>query len=135
MSIKKLEYDQDFYQWAIHNAALVRQRKFSEIDFKNIAEELESMGRSDKRELINRFALLLAHLLKWKFQPDRRSNSWKYTIEEQRFEVSELLEDSPSLKKELQQKINRAYQKALLMAASETGLSKDKFPKKVSFSI
>ncbi len=134
MAKKLSEYHQDFYQWTLHNAVLIRQRKFSELDIDHLAEELESMGRSDKRELINRFAILLAHLLKWQFQPERRSNSWKYTIEEQRFEVTELLEDSPSLKPELQQKINRAYHKALLMAATETGLSKDKFPQKCPFS-
>jgi hypothetical protein len=66
------------------NAALLRQRRLAEIDIDNIAEELESMGRSEKRELVNRLAVLLTHLLKWRSQLNRRSNSWRYTMREQR---------------------------------------------------
>src|SRR5437016_556236 len=117
-------YNQDFYAWIMHNAKLLRQGKFSQVDVEHVAEELESMGKSDKRELSNRLALLLAHLLKWKFQAERRSNSWKYTIEEQRFELNELLEDSPSLNHELDLKFSLAYKKALLLAAKDTGLNK-----------
>lgn len=135
MSIKVQEYNSDFYAWALHNAELIRQGKLSEVDLENVAEEIESMGKSDKRELINRFAVLLSHLLKWQFQPERRSNSWKYTIEEQRDEVLELIEDSPSLKHELNQKIERAYKKAVLLAATETGMGKDIFPKVCTFSL
>lgn len=130
-----LTYEKDFYAWAIHTAELVRQKKFSEIDVEHTAEELESMGKSDKRELINRFAVLLVHLLKWHFQPERRSNSWKYTIEEQRGEVMDLLEDSPSLNHELKKRLDRAYQRALLLAATETGMSKEVFPQQCPFSL
>ena len=129
------EYNRDFYAWALHNAELIKQGKLGEVDLQNIAEEIESMGKSDKRELINRFAILLAHLLKWQFQPDRRSNSWKYTIEEQRDEVLELLEDSPSLKYELEDKLERAYRKSLRVAATETGMSKSDFPANCPFSL
>lgn len=136
MSAKaQYEYNQDFYAWALHNAELIRQGKLSEVDLEHIAEEIESMGKSDKRELINRFAILLAHLLKWQYQPDKRSNSWKYTIEEQRDEVLELLEDSPSLKYELEEKLERAYKKALRVAATETGMSKADFPTSCPFSL
>lgn len=128
-------YGKDFYAWALYNAELIRTGKFSEVDRKNVAEELESMGKSEKRELINRFAILLAHLLKWQFQSARRGNSWKYTIEEQRDEVLDLLEDSPSLKHELSQKLDRAYRSAVLLAATETGLSKEAFPAECPFSI
>ena len=127
-------YDKDFYGWALHNAALMRQGKLGEIDLDNVAEELESMGKSDKRALINRFAVLLAHLLKWKFQPERRSNSWTYTIEEQRGEVLDLLEESPSLKYELDKRMERAYKRAVLLAAAETGLNKKAFPKTCPFT-
>lgn len=129
------EYDKDFYAWTLHNAELIREGKFSEIDVENIAEELESMGRNDKRELLNRFAVLIAHLLKWQFQPERRGNSWKYTIAEQRFELADLLEESPSLKSELDKKLDHAYQKALLIAIKETGFSKTKFAKKCPFTL
>lgn len=136
MSVKTSpEYNKDFYAWAMRNAELIRQGKFSEIDNDNVAEELESMGRSDKRELLNRLAVLLAHLLKWQFQPERRGNSWKYTIEEQRFELADLLAESPSLKYEVDKQLEHAYQKSLLIAVKETGMSKTVFPKNCPFSL
>ena len=67
------DYEKDFHAWTLENAALLRQRRFAEIDVDNIAEELENMGRSERHELVNRLAVLLAHLLKWRFQPARRS--------------------------------------------------------------
>ena len=129
------EYDQDFYSWILHNVALLRAGKFAEVDIEHVAEEIESMGKSDKRELISRFAILLAHLLKWKFQPERRGNSWKYTIEEQRFEIADLLEESPSLKYELDKNLDHAYQKSLLITVKETGMSKKTFPESCPFSL
>lgn len=133
--INQKEYEKDFYAWTVHNAQLLREGKLSEIDVKNIAEEIESMGKSEKRELINRLAVLITHLLKWQFQQERRSNSWKYTIEEQRDEVLELLEESPSLKYELQEKLDRAYRKAILWAATEMGVNKSIFKNKCPFSL
>jgi hypothetical protein len=127
-------YDQDFYSWLITNSQLIKEKRFSEIDVENIVEELESMGKSEKRELMSRLAVLLAHLLKWSYQPEQRSNSWKYTIEEQRRAVEEVLEDSPSLKYQLDQKFNDAYSKAVLIAARETGFAKAKFPQDCPFT-
>lgn len=129
------EYENDFYAWTIHNAQLLREGKLSEVDIEHVAEEIESMGKSERRELINRLAVLIAHLLKWKFQPERRSNSWKYTIEEQRDEVIELLEESPSLKYEIQDKLNRAYRKATLWAATEMGVNKSIFEDECPFNL
>src|SRR5262245_7533678 len=128
------EYEQDFYAWTIHNAKLLREGKLSEVDIEHIAEEIESMGKSERRELINRLAVLIAHLLKWQFQEERRSNSWKYTIEEQRDEVLELLEESPSLKYEIKGKLDRAYGKAILWAATEMGVNKSVFKDECPFS-
>lgn len=129
------EYDKDFYSWTIHSAQLLRQGKLSEVDIENVAEEIESMGKSDKRQLINRFALLISHLLKWQYQPERRGNSWKHTIKNQRLEVTELLKDSPSLKYEIDKQIEYAYEKALNIAIEETGLSESNFPKNCPFSL
>lgn len=129
------EYEKDFYAWTTHNAKLLREGKFSEIDVEHIAEEIESMGKSEKRELISRLGVLLAHLLKWQFQPERQSNSWKYTIEEQRDEVLELLDESPSLKHEIEEKLERAYRKAILLAATEMGVNKSIFQEKCPFSL
>ena len=128
------EYDKDFYAWTVHNAQLLRAGKLVEIDVLNIAEEIESMGKSEKRELTNRLAILLAHLLKWKFQSARRSNSWKYTIKEQRIQLDDLLEESPSLKKLLEKRMNHAYEHAVVIAVKETGLDEKKFPKICPFT-
>jgi hypothetical protein len=134
MMNKPQTYDTDFYAWALYNADLIRQGKFAEVDIHHVAEELESMGKSERRELISRFAVLLAHLLKWQYQPERRGNSWKYTIKEQRFEVEELLDDSPSLNHELDEQLAHAYKKALLLAIQETGLNPETFPEHCPFS-
>ena len=128
-------YENDFYAWTLQSADLLRQKKFNELDIEHLAEEIESMGKSDKRELVNRLAILLSHLLKWQFQPERRSNSWKYTIEEQRNQLLDLLKDSPSLKNDLESKKNQAYGSAVLRAATETGMSKDKFPHSCPFTL
>ena len=129
------EYDKDFYAWSLHNAALIREGKLSEVDLENVAEEIESMGKANKRQLISRLAVLLVHLLKWKFQPGLRGNSWKYTVENQRFEIRDALNESPSLKHELDGQLNHAYKKALILAAAETGLSRNTFPETSPFSL
>lgn len=131
----KDEYEKDFYAWTLHNAELMRQGKLSEIDVENIAEEIESMGKSDKRELINRLAVLIAHLLKWQFQSNRRSRSWEDTLLEQRTRVRLLLSDSPSLKHELNLRLDTAYELSIFTAMKETKLSKNTFPKKCPYTL
>ena len=129
------EYNKDFYAWTMHNSELLRQGKMSEVDIENVAEEIESMGKSEKRELINRLALLLSHLLKWTFQSPRRSNSWKYTIKEQRIQLEDLLEESPSLKASLEEKMAHAYEHSIVITIRETGLDEKTFPKECPFSL
>jgi len=129
------EYEKDFYAWTLHNAKLLREGRLSEVDIEHIAEEIESMGKSEKRELVNRLAVLMAHLLKWQFQPTRRSKSWTMTIKNQRIELNDLLEESPSLKKELEGKFLHAYERAVLMASEQTGIDEDDFPKKPTFTL
>lgn len=129
------EYDKDFYSWILHNVSLLRAGKFAEIDTPHLLEELESMGKSEKRELISRLAVLIAHLLKWKFQPGKRSKSWKYTIKEQRVSLIDLLEESPSLRHELEIKIEHVYEQAVFSAIRETGLDERDFPKTCPFSL
>lgn len=131
----EIEYNKDFYKWALHNADLIRQNKFSDVDIEHIAEEIESMGRNNRRELINRFSVLLAHLLKWQFQPVKRSKSWILTIKNQRFEISDLLEESPSLKYEIELQLNHAYEKALILASEQTGIEEDEFPVNCPFNL
>ncbi len=128
-------YEQDFYAWTIQNARLLRHGNLGEIDVEHIAEELESLGRSERRALVNRLAVLLAHLLKWRAQPGLRSNSWKYTIKEQRRKIEALLQDSPSLKHQLPEKFPEAYADAVLLAARETGMEEDDFPATSPYSM
>jgi len=128
------DYNKDFYAWLMNNASLLRQHKFSEVDIEHIAEELESMGKSEKRELTSRLTVLLAHLLKWKFQSALRSRSWKNTILTQRIDILELLDDSPSLKYEFEERAVIAYEKAKLSAEDETGIDKKNFPEICPFT-
>jgi hypothetical protein len=121
-------YDEDFFAWSIEQAALLRAGNLSAADIANIAEEIESMGRTEKRELVNRLAVLLLHLLKWQFQPALRGNGWRLTVEEQRFRLADHLGDNPSLKSKLDQAIHDAYRLALIEAEKETGLARGTFP-------
>jgi hypothetical protein len=127
-------YEQDFYAWIVANVEMIRQGKLAEIDGEHVAEELEAMGRRERRELINRLTVLLAHLLKWEFQPAQRSKSWRNTLTIQRSEIAELLEDSPSLYPEVEQHIDRAYGRARLVAEDETGLAEATFPADCPYS-
>ena len=121
-------HDRDFYGWTLQQATLLREGRLSEADIDHIAEELESMGASERRELTNRLAVLMAHLLKWQFQPELRGNNWRNTIDVQRFDVKELLEENPTLVAKLNERMEKAYSKSLLLVVRETGLSKQVFP-------
>ena len=121
-------YEQDFYAWANHQAALLRAGNLSAADIEHIAEEIESMGKTEKRELVSRLTILLLHLLKWQFQPERRGASWEATIIVQRHDISDHLADNPSLKALLPATISRAYSNAAPMAVGETELPKATVP-------
>jgi hypothetical protein len=120
-------YDRDFYAWANEQASLLRAGIASELDWPNIAEEIESMGRSERNQLTNRLAVLLAHLLKWQFQPGLRGNSWRLTIREQRRRGARVLAQNPSLRPELDAIMADAYGDALLTAERETELPEGTF--------
>jgi len=121
-------YETDFYAWANEQAALLRAGKLSEADIAHIAEEIESMGKTEKRELVSRLTVLLTHLLKWKFQPALRGRSWRLTIIEQRKEVRNHLADNPSLKSLADEAMSVAYDLAIIKAAQETAIDEDGFP-------
>ncbi len=127
-------YERDFYAWTTEQAALLRAGKLDRLDVENIAEEIESMRRSEKRELVNRLAVLLTDLLKWRFQPGFRGNSWRLTIEEQRDRLREHLCDSPSLNAHLDQAIADAYRHARREGERETGLPRATFPAACPFT-
>jgi Domain of unknown function DUF29 len=95
---------------------------------KHIAEEIESVGREERRELVNRLAVLLLHLLKWAYQPERRGKSWRLTIEEQRRQLARHMRDNPSPQPSLDEAMADAYGDAVLRAEGETDLPRDTFP-------
>ena len=121
-------YEKDFYAWANEQAALLRSGKLAEADIEHIAEEIESMGKAEKRELVARLTVLLLHLLKWRYQPNLQGAAWRATIEVQRLDIADLLEDNPSLKSLLPEVLERAYRKAIKEAERETGLPETTFP-------
>lgn len=121
-------YEKDFHAWANEQAALLRAGHLSNADILNIAEEIESMGRSERNQLTNRLAVLMAHLLKWQFQPNLRGNSWRLTIREQRRRIRRVMAQNPSLTDKLPTILAEAYGDALLTAERETGLPESAFP-------
>lgn len=127
------DYETDFYAWVLHNAQLLRERRWSEIDVEHLIEELESMGKNNQRELNSRFKILLAQLLKWQYQPEHRSKSWQRSIDEQRSELDDLIEENPSLTTRFSHAVANAYPKAVKLAVKETRLSLNTFPQKCPY--
>ncbi|HVC56294.1 MAG TPA: DUF29 domain-containing protein [Stellaceae bacterium] len=127
-------YDEDFFAWTEQQARLLRAREFSQLDIANLAEEMEDMGRGIRRELRNRLAVLTMHLLKWRYQPGYRSRSWSGTIKEQRQQIAELLDESPSLKPVLARDLTRIYRLSVSKALGETGLPEAVFPAECPFT-
>ncbi len=128
-------YEQDFALWVDETAELLRSGNLDRLDIPNLIEEIASMGRSEKNALASNTIVILMHLLKYQCQPQKRTNSWRYTIKEHRFRVSEAFETSPSLKKYFQDNFSKCYQKARDLAATETGLSLESFPKESPYTL
>lgn len=135
IDLKKLAgYEEDFALWSAEQAALLRAGKFDRVDVENVAEEIESLGRSDKYEIESRLRVLLMHLLKWEFQPVARTNSWRATIIEQRGRIARRIKDSPSLKSYPAEVLPEEYGYSIPHAAQETGLAESAFPAACPYS-
>ena len=122
-----ISYDKDVLLWSQEQAALLRAGRFSQLDLEHLADEIEDVGKSEKRELASRMAVLLAHLLKWQHQPERRGRSWQTTIKVQRERIADALEETPSLKSVLREPKwqKAAWDDAKDLALRETGLDVD----------
>lgn len=122
--METIKYDQDIVAWASQQAEFLRAGRFDLLDLKNIADEVEDVGRSEKRELLSRMAELMAHLLKWHFQPERRGASWETSIRKQRKGIARALEETPSLKAELASERwqQNAWDEAVKRAADQTDI-------------
>jgi hypothetical protein len=127
MSNRQL-YDQDFYAWANEQAGLLRDGRLSEADVDHIAEEIDSLGKAEKRELASRLTVLLHQLLKWQYQPHRAGASWQATIRVQRRDLTVHMADNPSLKSMLPQAVEQAYGNPVIEAGADTGLPDATFP-------
>jgi hypothetical protein len=128
-------YDQDFYQWTQEQAGLLKIGALSQLDVENLIEEIESMGKSQKKELISRLTVLIAHLLKWDYQPERRGRSWELTIKAQRVQIRRHISENPSLKSMLLNAVILAYEVATISAAAETGLPESAFPEICPYTV
>ena len=128
-------YDQDFYSWTFRQAELLRAGRYAELDIPNIAEELESLGREQFNGLVSALRVLTMHLLKWDFQPEKRSSSWVVAIVHQRGEFADRLADNPGLKPRLDEALQHAYRRARNEAVAETGLDPKRFPQTCPYDL
>lgn len=121
-------YEYDFYAWTQKQAALLKSGQWDQLDIANLVEEIEALGRQERRELLHRLGILVGHLLKWQLQPHLRGKSWQATITEQRRQIQRLLRDSPSLKPDLSAALQEAHQDGILLVVRETPLSEADLP-------
>lgn len=130
MSTKAELYEQDLYAWTQEQATVLRAQKWHDLDYENLAEEIESLGRGQKRELESRLEVLVMHLLKWRYQPAGRlaGHSWLSTIRTQRSNLRLLLRDNPSLRPQVAALVADSYPEARAQAAGETRLLLATFP-------
>ena len=128
-------YEADFYAWTQEQAALLRSKQWSQVDLSNLIEEVECLGKQQRQELRHRLSILLGHLLKWEYQPQRRSRSWLATLRVQRRDTVRLLKDNPSLKSDLDDALQEAYENAKDLAMGETDLPKPTFPLSCRYSL
>lgn len=128
-------HETDFYSWTHEQAVLLRERRMDELDAEHLIEELWDMGASQERELESRLSVLLAHLLKWLYQPERRGKSWRATIKEQRYRIARLLAKNPGLKSKLDDAFESSYFTGVLKAVKETPLDEADFPQRCPFTL
>ena len=127
-------YEEDFYAWTVEQAKLLRSGKFSKIDALNVAEEIESVGRRDRRDLIDRLENLIVELLKWRSEPGARCGNWRSAILRQRFEIEHIVDDSPSLREFAIERLGEAYSDARERVVEELGLLQPDFPADCPFT-
>lgn len=135
MNTQSILYETDFYAWTQEQAELLNLGKLHALDIPNLVEEVESFGKQQKQELRNRLGVLIGHLLKWEYQPDLRSKSWRITIREQRRRTKEHINENSSLKSYLNQAILEAYQDGIDLVLRETPLDEKDIPKENIYTV
>jgi hypothetical protein len=129
------DYEADFYAWTQDQAEKLRARRHNEIDWENLAEEIESVGRSDRRSIRSNLHVILLHLLKWQYQSENRKGGWAASISEHRDRMRRIIEDSPSLASVPGEAIEHEYAAARRRACMETGMPLDRFPERCPYSV
>jgi len=127
-------YETDFYAWTLEQSKLLKEGDFKHLDIPNLVEEIESLGKQQRQELRNRLGVLIGHLLKWDYQPDKRSKSWRVTIREQRREILQILEENPSLKPYLAEAIAHAHESGKDLVVKETPLDYEDLPQSCPYT-
>ncbi len=128
-------YDTDYVQWVETTIQKLQRQDYADVDWENLLDEIAEMSRSEKRRLKSNLIIVLLHLLKWQYQPDRRSRSWASSIAEHRRRVHEALEASPSLKPYIENILSSAYTSAVKLASIETGIAQSAFPNECPYTI
>ncbi|MEA5575297.1 DUF29 domain-containing protein [Anabaena sp. UHCC 0451] len=128
-------YENDFYRWTIEQSKKLRCGNFEGLDLQNLADEIESLGRQEKRELENRLGVLIGHLLKWQYQQEKRTRSWQITINTQRRAINKLLKDNSSLKSYLKMALEEGFVSGLDLVLTETPLKKKELPSLCPYTI
>jgi hypothetical protein len=128
-------YERDFHGWCMEQAALLRAGRLDAVDAANVAEEIESLGKEQGDKLESAYRILLLHLLKWRFQPRRRTRSWLGSITRERVNAERVLRKNPGLEPRRRELFADAYADARRLAAAETGLPRDAFPVECPFSL
>jgi Domain of unknown function DUF29 len=131
--VKSSLYSTDYAGWVEQTVELLRQGRLNEVDLEVLIEEVEDLGKSQRQALKSNLRVLLMHLLKWQYQPERQSNSWRSTIREHRNRILDILEDSPSLRNVLAESLDQCYRQARLQAADETDLEIKVFPEQCPY--
>lgn len=134
-SIVSTLYDTDFAEWLDITLAALREHRLEHLDLPHLIEEIEGMSASERHEINSRVRVVLLHLLKWRYQPDKRSRGWRSTLALQRDELADRLETSPSLKKTLIASMSKIYGRAINAASIETGLPITSFPAECPFTL
>lgn len=128
-------YDQDFYAWSRQQHTILKSKRTAGLDWENLAEEINSLGGSERSEIRSRLVVVLQHLLKWQYQPSARKGGWMASLVEARDQIGERLNESPSLKSYPDTVLDKQYKIARLRAADETGLNIGVFPAKCPYKV
>ena len=128
-------YEQDFAEWSDRMGSLIRAGKFDEVDVENVAEEIESLGRSERRGVRSQLQRLMMHKIKQQIQPDRGGTSWRLSIEEARQAIVDHVEESPSLRPHLEANLQKLYKEAIELAIMETGIGDYVMPRQCPWTL